>query len=176
MCVASVPRLVSCIGNINRWMLSNRLKLNSDKTDCILHGTRQQLAKINCKSIKVNGCGIPISNQATCRGVLVDDDMTFAAHIRSLTGRCFYQLRQLLTVRRTLTVEAAAGTLVHAVIISRSDYSNSVFGSTSAIHLLPLQSLLIAAARLIVRKKIGWYYGFYTRRVTLNTGFTEVPL
>ena len=35
MCVASIPRLVSCIDNINRWMLSNRFKLNSDKTDII---------------------------------------------------------------------------------------------------------------------------------------------
>ena len=114
-------------------------------------GTRQQLAKINCKSIKINGCDIPISNQATCLGVLVDDEMTFAAHIRRLTGRCFYQLRQLRTVRRALTVEAARS-LVHAFIISHVDYCNSVFGSTSAVHLCPLQSVLNTAARLIVRK------------------------
>ena len=41
MCVASIPRLVSCIDNINRWMSSNQLKLNSDKIDFILLGTRQ---------------------------------------------------------------------------------------------------------------------------------------
>ena len=53
MCVASISRLVSCIENINRWMSSNRLKLNSGKTDFILLGTCQQLSKINCKSIKI---------------------------------------------------------------------------------------------------------------------------
>ena len=78
--------------------------------------------------------------------------MTFTAHIRRLSGRCFYQLRQLRTVRRGLTVEAAR-TLVHAFIISRVDYCNSVFGSTGAVHMRPLQSVLNAAARLIVRKQ-----------------------
>ena len=73
-------------------MSSSRLKMNSNKTDFNLLGTHQQLAKMNRKSIKINGCDIPTSNQATCLGVLVDDEMTFAAHIRRLTGRCFYQL------------------------------------------------------------------------------------
>ena len=152
MCVASIPKLVSCINNINRLMSSNRLKLNLDKTDFILLGTYQQLAKINCKSIKISGCYIPISNQATCLIVLVDDEMTFAARIRRLTSRCFYQLRQLWSVRRALTVEAIR-MLVHAFIISHVDYCNSVFGSTSAVHLRPLQSVLNTAARLIIRKQ-----------------------
>ena len=54
MCVTSIPRLVSCIDNINRWMWFNHMKLNSDKTDFILLGMCQQFAKINCKSIKIS--------------------------------------------------------------------------------------------------------------------------
>ena len=59
--------------------------------------------------------------------------------------------RQLRSVRRALKIEAAR-TLVHEFSISREDYCNSVFGSTSAVLLLTLQSVLKAAARLIVRK------------------------
>ena len=66
------------------------------------------------------------------------------------TVRCFYQLRQLRTVHRTLTV-VVARTLIHAFIINRVDCC--VFGSTSAVHLRPLQSVLNAAARLVVRKQ-----------------------
>ena len=76
----------------------------------------------------------------------------FAAHIRRLTGRCFYQLRQLRSIRRTLTTEAAK-TLVHALVISRVNYCNSIFGLTSAVHLRPLQSVVNAAARLIVKRR-----------------------
>ena len=127
-------------------------KMRVATIDFILLGTRQQLAKINCKSIKIKGCDIPVFNQATCLGILVNDVMTFAAHTIHLTGRCFYQLRPLQTVRRALKVEAAR-TLVHAFIISRVDYCNSVFGSISAVRLRPLQSVLYAATRLIVRKQ-----------------------
>ena len=102
--------------------------------------------------IQATCLGVLVYIQATCLGVLVDDEMTFAAHIRRLTGRCFCQLRQLRTVRRALTVDAAR-TLVHAFIIGRVDYCNSVFGSTSAVRLRPLQLVLNAAARLIVRKQ-----------------------
>ena len=66
--------------------------------------------------------------------------------------RCFYQLRQLRSIRRTLTTEAAK-TLVHALVITRVDYCNSIFGSTSAVHLSSLQSVVNAAARLIVKRR-----------------------
>ena len=44
-CVANVRNIISCFGKIKRWMTSNRLKLNFDKTDFILLGTWQQLIR-----------------------------------------------------------------------------------------------------------------------------------
>ena len=75
-----------------------------------------------------------------------------AAHIRRLTGRCFYQLRQLRSICRTRTTEAAKP-LVHALVISRVDDCNSIFGLTSAVHLRPIQPVVNAAARLIVKRQ-----------------------
>ena len=37
-------RVVLCIRDIDNWMASNRFKLNSDKTQFIMLGSRQQLA------------------------------------------------------------------------------------------------------------------------------------
>ena len=141
-----------CIGDINHWMTSNRLKLNTDKTDFILLGTRQQLGKTSLKEIDINGVRVPVSTTVTCLGVLIDSELMFAAHMRRLTGRCFYQLRQLRSIRRTLTTEAAK-TLAHALVITRVDYCNSIFGLTSAVRLCPLQSVVNAAARLIVKRR-----------------------
>ena len=61
-------------------------------------------------------------------------------------------LSQLLTVHHALSAEAA-WTLIHAFITSRVNYSNSIFGSTSAVHLRFLQCVLNAAARLIVKRR-----------------------
>ena len=102
-------------------MTSNRLKLNTDKTQFLCAGTRQQLAKVTVNSVFLDGVNIELSEEVTLLGVVVDREVTFAPHIKRLAGRCFYQLRQLRTIRRTLTLDAAK-TLVHAFITSCLDY------------------------------------------------------
>ena len=51
--------------------------------------------------------------------------ITFAVQIRQLAGKCFYHLRKLWTVRRTVTTDAGK-TVVPAFIPSRMDYCNIV--------------------------------------------------
>ena len=108
------------------------------------------LAKINCPTITLAGNVINNSADVTVLGVVLDPEMTFATHIRRLAGRCFYQLRQLRSVRSALTLDAFK-TVVHAFVSSRVDYCNSVFSLARAKHLL--QSVLNAAARVISRRK-----------------------
>ena len=48
---AAVTQILSCVGGIDEWMSSNRLKLNADKTEFIWLGTRQQLRKIDVRSV-----------------------------------------------------------------------------------------------------------------------------
>jgi len=86
-----------------------------------------------------------------CLGVLLDSRLTFVPHIRRISGRCFYHLRQLRVVRKSLTIEAAR-TMVHSFVVARCDYCNSVYYGASAVHIRPLQNVLNAAARLFVRK------------------------
>ena len=65
---------------------------------------------------------------------------------------CFYQLRQLRVVRRSLTFEASVQ-LVHAFINSRLDYCNSLLAGVGDQLISQLQSVLRAAARLVLQKK-----------------------
>ena len=115
---------------------------------------RQQVTKeqIRCQTVTLNGVEIEFCKELVYLGVMFDPELTFAVHIRRLAGKCYYHLRQLRTVRRTLATDAAK-TLVHAFITSRVDYCNSVLGNASAVQLYPLQSVLYAAARVIARKR-----------------------
>ena len=140
--------LTTCITEINSWMTSYRLKSNTDKTQFLCAGTRQQLAKITTKSILLDGVSIELSDEVTLLGVVLDRELTFAPHIRRLSGRCFYQLRQLRTIRRTLTLDATK-TLIHAFVTSRLDYCNGILPGVAAVHLRRLQSVLNAAAKLV---------------------------
>ena len=45
--IAAITVMESCIADISQWMHSDKLKLNSDKTECLLIGTRQQLQKVS---------------------------------------------------------------------------------------------------------------------------------
>jgi len=56
------------------------------------------------------------------------------------------------TVLKSLT-EDAATTIVHAFVTSRVDYCNRVLHHVSAASVQPLQNLLNAAARIILRKQ-----------------------
>jgi len=53
------------------------------------------------------------------------------AHVANVVRSCFYQLRQLRSVRRSLTIDARH-TLVSAFIASRVDYCNAVLYGVSA--------------------------------------------
>ena len=126
--------------------------MNTDTTDFILLGTCRQIEKANFHFVKLGGIDVQISSTVTCLGVFIDSELTFSAHIQRLTGRCFYQFRQLHTARRVLSVESAR-TLVHTFVISRVKYCNDMFGSTSAVHLRPLQCVINAAPCLIAKRR-----------------------
>ena len=98
-------------------MNGNRLKINKDKTQFVWLGTPHQLSRIRCQKITFGGADIQISTEAMCLGVLLDSRLTFAPHIRRISGRCFYHLRQLRVVRKSLTVEAAK-TMVHSFVVA----------------------------------------------------------
>ena len=149
----AVARLLACIGAIDKWMGSNKLKLNADKTQVIWLGTRQQLVKIdNTPIILHDGTVIHPSTQVRTLGVILDNELTMLPHANSVVRGCFYHLRQLRSIRSSLT-DSAAKTIVHALISSRIDYCNSVlFGVSEAVS-QRLQSILNASARLITNRR-----------------------
>ena len=79
---------------------------------------------------------------------MVDDELTMFAHINRVVSSCFYQLRQLRSVRRCLPFEARQA-LVTAFISSRLDYCNAILYGVAACNLNRLQVVMNAAARLV---------------------------
>jgi len=82
-------------------------------------------------------------------GVIIDGELTMERHVRNVVCSCFYHLRQLRSVRRSLTVEARR-TLAAAFVATRVDYCNAVFYGVLTQVTHRLQMVLNAAARLVV--------------------------
>ena len=71
-----------------------------------------------------------------------------ARHISAVCRAGFFQLRQLRSVRRSLTTEAIRA-LVQAFISCRLDYCNSLLAGVADVYLRRLQSVQNAAAHLV---------------------------
>ena len=150
--VSKVSKVTVCINEIDDWMSSNRLKLNSDKTQFIWLGTRQQLQKIGIDSIQLGSSNVKFQTSVGNLGVTLDSHLSMKAHVQRTCRTCYYQLRQLRTVRRSLSFTACTS-LVHAFITSRLDYCNSLLAGISAGLMSQLQSVVRVAACLVMRKR-----------------------
>ena len=142
-------KIESCLQNVAAWMTENRLKLNSDKTEILIIGTRQQLSKMTYESINVCGEDIKSSSYIRNLGVYLDPEMKMTFHVQHIERVCFRNLRELRSIRRYLTMNATR-TLVQAMVTSHLDYANGLLYGISNDLLYRLQKIQNAAARLVL--------------------------
>src|SRR5664279_2705787 len=148
----AVVKFTDCFDQVNQWMTSNRLKLNTEKTQVVWIGTRQQLEKFNIREIQLSTSTVLFSSAVSNLGVTVDNRLTMSDHIASLCRSCTFQLRQIRTIRQSITTDAAR-TLVQAFVSSRLDYCNSLLYGAADYQLQRLQLIQNAAARTITGLK-----------------------
>ena len=70
-------------------------------------------------------CQHSISTTVSNLGVHLDSQLTMQDHVAAVCRSCFFQLRQLQTIRSALTTDAAK-TLAQAFVGGRLDYCNSL--------------------------------------------------
>ena len=146
-------RFGSCMERIRSWMASNRLRLNPSKTEVIWLGSTRRLANASTPtSVTVDGCTIMTSTQVRSLGVTIDAGLVFSSHISQLVRTSYYQLRQLRSIRGSLSVDSCH-TLVRALILSRLDYCNGLLYGSSAELIGKLDGVMRSAARLILKRQ-----------------------
>ena len=145
----SIDALVNCLNDINAWMSRNFLRLNQDKTEVLLIGKkadREQLAK-HLSTISLNS-----THQVKNLGVILDSNLTFESHIKSIAKTSFYHLRNIAKVKPFLS-QTDAERLVHAFVSSRLDYCNALFSGLPKKTISQLQIIQNAAARVLTKTK-----------------------
>ena len=83
-------RLLPCLESIDRWMASNRLKLNGDKTEFIWIGSKRRFRQVQPNPLSVSGASVMPSNVVRDLGVYVDGDLSMIDHIKKLSRSCFF--------------------------------------------------------------------------------------
>ena len=147
-----ISKVTACIAEIDNWMSSNRLKLNSEKTQFIWLGSCQQLQKVSVESIDLAGSTLTFQSSVNDLGVLIDGQLTMREHVQRVCRTSFYQLRQLSVIRSSLSMKTCTA-LVHAFVTSRLDYCNSLLYGINKELMNRLESVLRSAARLVMKKR-----------------------
>ena len=117
-------RIEMCINEINIWMTQNLLKLNSNKTEFILFGTRQQLSKVDDISLQIsNGTVKPVNVRNL--GYVMDSLLKNGPHVNKMTSSCYCKLCNITKIRPSLDTRSAQ-LITQALVLSCTDYCNSL--------------------------------------------------
>ena len=147
----AIATLQKCLTDVQTWMATNKLKLNPDKTEFILLGTKSQRDKLaGFFPVDILGNLIRPTNKARNLGVIFDSDFSFSNHVVSVCRSCFVGLRDLRRIRRHLTKNTAV-TVANALVSSKLDYCNSLFRSLSCRDLKRLQCVQNSLARIVAQ-------------------------
>jgi len=137
-----------CALEVAGWMRSNRLQLNSAKTEVLWCTTNRRRHQLPASALSVDGVMVDPVTSVRDLGIFIDADLVMRTHVQRTVSRCFAVLRQLRQIRH-LVPPATLQTLVVTLVLSRLDYGNGVLIGLPAYLLRRLQSVLNASARLI---------------------------
>jgi hypothetical protein len=146
--------LCHCITDVRDWCASRRLQLNALKTKLLWFGSRSNLRKLSSADLKLQIGDDVIEPALVVRdlGVCLDAELTMKPHISRAASSCFFQLRRLRQIRRSVGEEVTKR-LVTALVLSRLDYCNAALACLPESTIRPLQRVQNAAARLVTNAK-----------------------
>ena len=130
------------------------LKINSDKTNIIIFGTKTFLDKIDISGIftHTNFC-IRFSENVNYLVVKFDQLLTFESHINSVVSSSYYELKKISSVRKLLSLPQCEQ-LIHSFISSKLDYANSLYFGLPKYLIQKLQRVQNAAMRVPIVNKM----------------------
>ena len=96
--ISMIKSLKVCMNDIKDWMDSNRLKMNTAKTEFIMLGSKIQLEKCTTKALKVNDDMVPTSEIIKYLGAWLDQHLSFKIHIKKKCQIAMMNLQRIKTI------------------------------------------------------------------------------
>ena len=139
--------LSACIDDVCSSMQSNRLTLNTSKTELLWCTTTRRQHLLPRSALRIGADVITPSTTVRDLGIFIDVDLSMRSHVQRTVAGCFAVLLQLRSIRRSVP-SSVFQTLVVALVLSRLDYGNATLVGRSNL-LNRLQIVLNAAARSV---------------------------
>ena len=167
-------------------MSAGKFKLNPDKTEFILFGSKKQRERLNvCFLIDILGNPLQTTESVRNLGVWFDSDFSFSKQVQNVCKNCFIQLRDFRNIIQFLTQDAAVSlpmlllvvgwtTVTHFLGVSANsifiDYKTAariVTNSSKYVQITPLATLVYKFIHTGFPKYFAPYLSTY--HTTYNT-------
>ena len=122
-------------------MSSNKIKMNTDKTEIMLCGSLQKLKRIDVNSVIIGDECVYFSKSVRNLGIHLDQNLNLNTHIANTRKSCYYEIRNISKFRQFIS-EKAAIQLVVSLVLTKLDYCNSLFYNMSSDNFNKLQTVL----------------------------------
>ena len=132
-------------------MDSNRLKINTTKTEFIMFGSKKQLQKCTTKALKVNEDMIPKSDIIKYLDAWLDQHLSFKIHIKKKCQIAMMNLQRIKVIHLMLSQEACHQ-LMLGLVMSHHDYMNAILINLPQREIQKLQRIQNMAAKIVLCK------------------------
>jgi hypothetical protein len=133
----------------SQWMQSNHLQLNTTKTEVLWCAPNWRQHQIPHTGLWTGADVIVPSAAVQDLGIHLDSNVTMKTHVSKVASGCFAVLRQLRSIRPSAP-RSVFISLVVSLVLSRLNYGNATLAGIMDWLTDRLQSMLNAAARLIM--------------------------
>ena len=149
-----IGKLEECATTLKVWMNENRLKMNSDKTEFVLFGSRSQLEKCKIKALNVDDTEVEMMDGMKYLGVILDQNLNMKKHITTKCQTAMLNIQRIKNIRHLLTQDATE-TLVLGTVISHLDYCNSILANLPETDIAKMQRIQNIAGRMVVLNDVA---------------------
>ena len=146
----SISKVNSCLSDIKRWMITNKLMINDSKTEFIVFRSPKLRCDLSGLSVNVGESQITQSLKVRDLGVTFDQFLNVDDYITAICRSPYFHIRNIEKIRNLLSYNACS-TIIHALISCRLDYCNSLLYNVPTHKTDRLQRLQNQCARILTK-------------------------
>ena len=137
------------LGNLNKWLISNKLTLNTAKAEFMLIGSKQKLSTLSSQpELSIDNVPIEKVTSVKSLGIFVDENLRLQTHIDKSSKKITYGIGAIKRIRDFVPTPTLH-CIYNALIQSQFDYCNIVWGNCGKTLFDRLQKLQNRAARVL---------------------------
>ena len=134
--------------SVNKWFLANKLKLNVDKTSCMVFKTKNKNINLNDVNLHIAGINVPIVHSTKFLGVTLDDHLTWNHHVDVVCSKISRAIGAINKISAIVPSNVLLD-LYFTMILPHLMYCNIVWGNCAKYLLNRIHILQKRAIRII---------------------------